>query len=154
MTKEIPGVFYDDPKMSSEDLEQVQILDGSSCSEAWASFVSAVSGHFMQMRDDEWPSILVHEQDRWYCWANEWNEDSYTGFKSRLRRVGILGESELYVFWSKGIGVQTKWSVFCKTWPNFLYEDEGCILVLPDQPVAIVLSNGQAWIGKRGEVKT
>jgi hypothetical protein len=154
VSKEIPGVFHDDPKMSASDIEQVDILSESTCSNKWIEYVSAVNRHFMQMQDDEWPAKVVADSNFWYRWQEEWNDDDFCKFSSLLRDVSLPGNSTLYVFWMKEVGVKTTWEVFCNNWGNFLYEDEGCILVLPAHEVSLVLSNGSAWQGERGAAKT
>ncbi|MDH5731074.1 MAG: DUF2947 domain-containing protein [Gammaproteobacteria bacterium] len=154
MTKEIPGFFHDDPKMSFEDLGEIEILSESECAQKWTEYVSAANRHFMQMQDDEWPSKVVSGNHCWYHWVEDWNDDDFSEFSSRLQTIGIPDGSTLIVFWMKEIGLKTNWGVFRKNWGNFLYEDEGCILVLPEHEESLVLSNGSAWLGKRSAPKT
>lgn len=59
MSKEILGVFHDDPKMSSEDLEEINILSKDECAQAWSEYVSVFNRHLMKMQDDEWPKSLL-----------------------------------------------------------------------------------------------
>ncbi|GAB3535473.1 hypothetical protein GCM10027342_53180 [Photobacterium alginatilyticum] len=66
-----------------------------------------------------------------------------------LSTLGIPNESVLYVFWKQEIGIGTTWNVFCQNWANFLYEDEGVILVIPGSDISVILSNGSAWYGTR-----
>ncbi len=154
MSKEIPGVFHNDPKMSAEDLEEINILSYGECVEAWIGYVSAVNRHFMQMQDDEWPSKIVSSTHCWYRWVEDWNADNFSEFNSRLQTIGIPEKSTLFVFWMKEAGLKTNWGVFLRNWGNFLYEDEGCILVFPEHEESLVLSNGSAWLGKRCASKT
>jgi hypothetical protein len=147
--KEISGVFHDDPKMSSHDLEQIEILSEGACSKKWIEYVSAVNRHFMQLHDDEWPAKVVDENNFMYHWQEDWNNDDFPNFRSHLQSVGLPEESVLYIFWMKEVGIKTTWGIFCNNWGNFLYEDEGCILVLPEHSKSIVLSNGQSWLGDR-----
>lgn len=154
VSKEIPGVFHDDPKMSSEDLEEIYILSESECAEKWSEYVSATNRHFMQLQDGEWPARIVFGNSPWYNWVEDWNGDSFSGFSSRLESIGIPEESTLIVFWMKETGLKTNWGVFRKNWGNFLYENEGCILVLLEHEESLVLSNGSAWLGKRSAVQT
>ncbi|GHA16451.1 hypothetical protein GCM10008090_27830 [Arenicella chitinivorans] len=154
MGKEIPGVFHDDPKMSSDDLALIEILSDVVSAKRWDKYVSEVNRHFMQMYDDEWPAKIVSGEKCWYHWVEDWNEDDFSEFTHRLESIGIPTDSALYIFWMKEVGVKTNWGVFIKNWSNFLYEDEGCILVLPMQKESLVLSNGAAWLGARGVPKT
>lgn len=62
MKKEISGVFYDDPKMSSEDLDQIDVLSEKACADKWSAYISKVSRHYMRMRDDEYQQRLFLEK--------------------------------------------------------------------------------------------
>ena len=154
MSKEILGVFHDDPKMSSEDLEAINILSKDECAQAWIEYVSVFNRHLMKMQDDEWPSKVIAGNHCWYHWVEDWNNDNFSEFSSRLQTIGIPEEDTLFVFWMKEIGLKTNWGIFCKNWGNFLFEDEGCILVLLEHEETLVLSNGSAWLGKRSAPKT
>lgn len=154
MKKEIEGVFYNDPEMSPSDLNKVNILGKDSTSGKWAEYVSVANRHFMEIKEDEWPSQIVAGKSAWYYWLEDWNNNNFYPFTSRLLSLGIPTNCALYVFWMKEIGLKTEWGVFCNNWANFLYEDEGCILVLPEHELSLVLTNGSAWLGKRGIAKT
>lgn len=149
MTKEIPGVFHNEPEMTSEDLDQIEILTESECAEKWNDYVSAVSRHFMLMTNDEWPAKITTAEACWYHWIEDWNNNHITIFRERLQGIGIPSNSPIFIFWMKETGIKTTWGVFCDNWINFLYEDEGCILVVPNQEVSVILSNGFAWLGTR-----
>jgi len=149
VSKEIPGVFHDDPKMSSEDLEKIDILNKCECAAKWNEYVRPDNRHFMQMQDDEWPAKIVAGISCWYHGVDDWNNDNFSEFSSKLESIGIPDEAELFVFWMKETGIKTNWAVFRDNWGNFLFEDEGCILVLPKHEESLVLSNGLAWLGKR-----
>lgn len=149
MTKEIPGVFYDDPKMSENHLEQVNILSKDECSTLWQKFVSAKNRHFILLDSSEWAPKIIAENSSWYCWFQDWNNDDFSTFTTMLSTLPIPNESELHVFWMQEIGITTTWNVFCQNWSNFLYEDEGVILVIPDSDISVILSNGSAWYGTR-----
>ncbi|QTD49462.1 DUF2947 family protein [Sulfidibacter corallicola] len=153
MKKEIPGVFYNDPEMSEADLDGIDVLEEGECSNLWQEYVSEKNRHFMLLADDEWPAKVVGPAEPWYIWEDEWNRGKYDNFKSALFTLGINGESTLYVFWGKETGVKTNWRIFTNNWANFLYEDEGCILIVLDSKTAVILSNGRAWKGDRGSIQ-
>ncbi|GAB3535469.1 DUF2947 family protein [Photobacterium alginatilyticum] len=71
MTKEIPGVFYDDPKMSENHLKQVNILSKDECSTLWQKFVSHSNRHLMLLDSSEWASKIIAENPCWYCWFED-----------------------------------------------------------------------------------
>ncbi|PCJ45873.1 MAG: hypothetical protein COA99_03800 [Moraxellaceae bacterium] len=153
MVKEIPGVFHNDPIMSESDLDRIQILKEAESEEYWAESVSGKNRHFMLLDDDEWPSKILAENSPWYRWVDDWNGDNFSVFKSMLLSLDIEREAAIIVFWMKETSIKTTWGVFSDNWANFLYEDEGCIIVIPSSDTSIVLSNDYAWKGLRGTVK-
>jgi hypothetical protein len=50
------------------------------------------------------------------------------------------------------IAIETTWSIFLKHWINFLFEDEGVIVVNNENDNIVVLSNGALFIGKRNSI--
>jgi hypothetical protein len=152
--KEIEGVFYNDPEMSVSDLNKINILSENAASEKWEEYVSVLNRHFKEMEEGEWPSQIRAGKIAWYRWVEDWNENNFYTFTSHLLGLNVPTNCTLYVFWMKEIGIKTEWGVFCNNWANFLYEDEGCILVLPEHKLALVLTNGLAWLGERGITKT
>lgn len=153
MEKEVTGCFYNDPIIDPKELVKISVLNEKECADKWTKYVSDDNRHLMLMKKDEWPSQLLKEENFLYKWINDRNEDHYTEFQALLKSIGIPVENYLYLFWMKEVGIKTKWGVFINNWSNFLYEDEGCILVLPEFENALVLSNGNAWYGPRRSLK-
>ena len=151
--KEIPGVFYDDPIITNDDWESIYFFDENECSDLWEKYISEKNRHFMKLDSDEWPSLLVKKESILYRWLDDWNNDNIEEFKNVILNLGVPIDSEVYFFWMKEIGVKTKWQIFARNWINFLYEDEGCILVVPESKCSLVLSNGRAWFGAINENK-
>ena len=149
MLSEIEGCFYDEPKMFSADLNKIQVLSEEVSKEQWVKYVSAIDRHFMLLKEDEWPSLIVQDKNYLYHWLEDWNNDEQAVFSQILEAINVSADSLIYIFWMKEVSVKTIWGVFTANWANFLYEDEGCIVVIPESEAALVLSNGQAWIGER-----
>jgi hypothetical protein len=58
-----------------------------------------------------------------------------------------------YFFWSEEHAIQTPWHVFLDHWINFLFEDEGSILLSPQYPQAVVFGpDGYLYAGTRPAV--
>ena len=149
MVKEIPGCFYNDPEMTEIDLGSIDILGKEECGEKWTELVSSKSRHLMRM-EEEWPCKLMKDNHLLYDWLNDWNSDNIAPFKSVLeQKIALPSEAEIFFFWMKETGIRTTRSVFCRNWMNFLFEDEGCILVSPKFEPALLLSNGRSWKGLR-----
>jgi len=99
-------------------------------------------------------AVLISKKENvLYRWLDDWNNDIIEEFKNIILSLGVPIDSEVYFFWMKEIGVKTKWQIFARNWINFLYEDEGCILVVPESERSLILSNGRAWFGAINENK-
>jgi hypothetical protein len=153
-TKEIPGVFYDDPKIACNDLEGINIIEESECIPLWEEYVSSSNRHFMLLNNDEWPSLLVKDENLIYDWHQDWNNNNINDFKEILLSLGVPADSTVCFFWMKEIGLKTTWQIFARNWINFLYEDEGCIVVVPEHNCSVILSNGKSWFGLIEENET
>jgi len=149
MLSEIEGYFYDEPKMSLADLNKIQVLSEELSKEQWVKHVSAINRHFMLLKEDEWPSLIVQNKNHLYHWLEDGNNDEQDVFSQILEAINVSADTLIYFFWMKEVSVKTTWGVFTTNWANFLYEDEGCIVVIPESKIALVLSNGHAWIGER-----
>ncbi len=143
--KSIPGCFYNDPEMPADHLEKVTPLNKAESSALWQKFVSPSNRHLMLLDDTEWPSKLIVENACWYYWVDDWNNDDFSTFASMLSSLPVKNETVLHLFWMQECGITTTWEVFSQNWGNFLYEDEGVVIVVPDSSVSVILSNGKAW---------
>ena len=147
--REIEGVFYDDPNISKTDKKHIRVLEEESCVSLWKSLVSNESRHFMLLNDTEWPSLIVNKNDVFYHWLDDWNINKSENFKQELLKLPISKNEIIYYFWMQEIGIKTTWSVFCDNWINFLYEDEGCVLVCLENKTSLIFSNGRSWYGTK-----
>ncbi|MHC4690977.1 MAG: DUF2947 family protein [Planctomycetota bacterium] len=146
-TKEIAGVFYNDPKINDDDLEGIFLLEEHECSTLWEQYVSTNNRHFMKLDKGEWPTLIAVTENVLYNCFEDWNNNNIDDFKEILLSLGIPLESPVLFFWMKEVGAKTTWQIFARNWINFLYEDEGCIVVLPEHDCSLILSNGRSWFG-------
>ena len=151
-TKEIDSFFYDDPKIPADHWQDIHFLSEEECAALWQQYVSPTNRHFMLLAEDEWPGLLVNKENFLYNWQQDWNDDNLDTFTKILLSKDIPADSPIHFFWMKEAGITTKWHIFAKNWINFLYEDEGCIVVIPEQQCALVLSTGKSWFGKRSDL--
>ena len=148
--REIEGVFYNDPPIPEEVMRTIAILSRSKSGDLWDRHVSRIGRHFMLLGDSEWPAKITSCSLPFYRWFEDWNANRFEEFTKKLQtQVRAEADAEVLVFWMREHAIRTIWSSFSSHWINFLYEDEGVIVLLPTQVKALVLSNGQAWSGAR-----
>lgn len=92
----------------------------------------------------------VKNKNLLYLWQNDWNKNNYMSFSKIMdNKIDYAESDEIILFWMKERAVEIKWSVFKKYWINFLFEDEGVIIINEKSNYSIVLSNGYSWIVTR-----
>lgn len=148
MIDEIEGFFYNDPPIPSELADTISILNEFDAGKEWDRYVSGSGRHFMLLTNSDWPAQVVSHQLPFYHWLEDWNAHSFQPFANELELRGPGNASEeVIVFWMREHAIRTIWSTFRDHWINFLYEDEGVLVVLPRKAEVFVLSNGHAWGG-------
>ncbi len=148
-TIEIEGAFHNDPEILISDLNQIKIFTEQYSEVQWQKYVSSKNRHFMLLGNDEWPASIVHDKNYLYNWQNDWNDNHFESFKEKLIELEIPDSTIILFFWMKEHCIETTWKIFVNNWINFLYEDEGCILVNLLNKKTIIFSNGNSWAGIR-----
>ena len=146
---EVPGCFHDDPPIADADKLAINVLDEPEASSRWDRLVSARNRHLMLLDQAEWPAQLVGGSPIFYLWHDDWNDDNTEPFCDELRSLEINLTQNVTVFWMRELAVESSWEVFTRNWINFLYEDEGCIVVPSRSQTCVIFSNGRSWVGQR-----
>ncbi len=86
-----------------------------------------------------------------YNWQEDWNNNTIEAFEENIKPLtNWKAEDTVFFFWNKSSGIETTWSLICKYWISFLYEDEANIIVNPKSKNVIILSvNGSLAIAER-----
>ncbi|KLU05959.1 hypothetical protein RISK_001810 [Rhodopirellula islandica] len=146
---EIPGCFHNDPPIADADQREINVLGKSDATTRWDHLVSASDRHFMLLDQTEWPVQLVRDASIFFTWMDDWNNDAADAFCDALRTLDISPAETITIFWMREHAVESSWDAFTRNWINFLYEDEGCIVVPTVSHTSLVLSNGYSWVGTR-----
>ena len=147
--REIQGCFQDEPPISDADKRVINVLGEPEASMRWDHLVSNRHRHLMLLDQTEWPARLVHDAPVFYNWLDDWRDDVVDSFRDILRTLDIELAETVTVFWMREQAVESTWDAFTRNWINFLYEHEGCIVVPSVSIAAVVLSNGNSWVGSR-----
>src|SRR3989339_507185 len=82
-----------------------------------------------------------------YNWFEDWNNNAFVHFQAILKNnVNYKLDDIIYLFWMKEISMKLTWSLFIKYWPDFLYDDEGVIIINNNSKDILLFSNGESWI--------
>ena len=88
-----------------------------------------------------------------YCatWHNDWNSNNYDRISKILKsHVTWSDDMTVYFCWSREDIFETTWGIFNKYWINFLFDDEGPILIAKEKSeVFTFLPTGVVYMGDR-----
>ena len=150
---EISGCLLNDPPLDDVAKSSIHALDEPESQKHWDRYVSNDNRHFMLLGDSEWPAVLVAKNPIFYSWHDDWNKNSASGFTGKLDSLDLAPNETVFVFWMRELCARSNWTTFSRNWINFLYEDEGCIVVAENSLTSIVLSNGRSWVGERPDIE-
>nr|WP_245179138.1 DUF2947 family protein [Flavobacterium chilense] len=120
------------------------------CAQLWTEYVSETKHHLMLVNDlKDWK--IKNEIKKEYNWQEDWNNNTIEAFEENVKPLtNWKAEDIVFFFWNKSSGIETTWSLICKYWISFLYEDEANIIVNPKSKNVIILSvNGSLAIAER-----
>ncbi|MTH13988.1 DUF2947 family protein [Flavobacterium sp. LC2016-01] len=138
------------PVLTVTDKPQIKALTDHYCSQLWNEYVSETKHHLMLVNDlKDWK--IKNEIKKEYNWQKDWNNNIIEAFEENIKPLlDWKDEDPVFFFWNKFSGIETTWSLICKYWISFLYEDEANILVSPKSKNVIILSvNGNLTIAER-----
>jgi hypothetical protein len=123
------------PALEESDKMKIQFLSEDECSTYWEKYVSKKHDQLLQIPINENINYLN------YNWEKDWIENNTEAFNVHIKPLIVYqNNDEVLFFWNKSTGVKTEWSIVCKYWIAFLFEDEGNILINPSHPTVLFLS--------------
>ena len=131
--------FFDDPKVSQNDLTQIRPLSKEYAAMLWTEYISSkhqhLAMHFVK-GDAPWIDSLERLD---YDWEDAWNANDVNGLGLLLNsRFEISDDEPILFFWDNASGVETTWGIFLRNWINFLYEDEAPVLFIRSKNIAVI----------------
>lgn len=141
--------FYDEElKISRKDLNHILPLSKEYSSKIWNNHIHNEVSHFSLLNSYEKKALQLVKKE--YNWQKDWNNSTYNNFSEYLNNnVMFIAEEKIIVFWSKVCSAETDWATFLKHWPNFLFEDEGVILLnTMNGHILLFTSDGLIYTGK------
>jgi hypothetical protein len=140
--------YMEDIRIPDEDFSKIKPLSEEYSSNLWEEFISKKNRHLRLLDREEWPSSLKRIN---YNFIDDWNSNNYEGLAYNLGEEVSFEENELILFfWMKECAIETTWGMFLKYWVNFLFDDEGPILISTEKEEAVSFSTtGLVFVGKR-----
>ncbi|MBM7870717.1 late competence protein required for DNA uptake (superfamily II DNA/RNA helicase) [Clostridium pascui] len=142
--------FYDESiRVRDEEITMIKPLTEIYSKLLWEKYINTEKRHVMLLGKNELHPLQRIE----YNWQDDWNINEYKNMRKCLRYVlSYKDEDVIFILYMKEISIETTWSIFLKHWINFLFEDEGVIVVNERNENIIVFRNGALFVGKRDEI--
>lgn len=139
-----------DPLICAEDLKEIQPLDIPSANQVWRDYISADQLHPDHLTAQDWPKSEAAKHGTVH-WESRWDSDDVNLPESILQHVEHWqDETRVYFCYHSEQVVETSFSVFSRAWKNFLFFDNGPILVAKKKKQAIqFFSTGECHLLKR-----
>ncbi|MBD0785536.1 DUF2947 domain-containing protein [Vibrio sp. Y2-5] len=128
-----------------EDLAQIKPMTQLRAAQYWKENLSSQSPDAERFSSQDWPSKAgswSNEVD----WMAEWESDDEALPQAVLEHIDWQDDVTVYFCYEKYNVIETKWSVFKRHWKNFLFYDDGPILLGRRRKEAL-------WFNTNGKVK-
>ncbi len=127
------------------DLAEIKPMDQARSAQLWKENISAQSPDSERLSSSDWPMKASNWIDE-INWMANWEDDDLGLPEELLEHLDWQDDVTVYFCYEKYNVIETKWSVFKKHWKNFLFYDDGPILIGRRRKQAL-------WFDSEGQVK-
>ncbi|MGC9421473.1 DUF2947 domain-containing protein [Vibrio sp.] len=133
----------------AEDLAQIKPMTAMRSAQFWQENISAQSPDADRFSSQDWPSKPGHWIEQ-VDWISEWESDEDSLPQAILTYINWQDDVTVYFCYEKYNVIETKWSLFKRHWKNFLFYDDGPILLGRRRTEALWFhTDGTAKLGQR-----
>ncbi|WP_428772386.1 DUF2947 domain-containing protein [Vibrio sp.] len=132
------------------DLEQIKPLEAARAAQLWVGNISAQSPDAERFSSSDWPMKAQSWQPDPVDWMDAWDSDAPDMPEEILQHIDWQDDVTVYFCYEKYNIIETKWSIFKRHWKNFLFFDDGPILIARRRKQALWFQNdGMVKLGNR-----
>ncbi|MCL9781164.1 DUF2947 domain-containing protein [Vibrio sp. S4M6] len=128
-----------------EDLELIKPMSAQRSAQFWKENISPTSPDSERLSSQDWPQKKSNWSNE-VNWMINWEDDELGLPEEILEHLDWQDDVTVYFCYEKYNVVETKWQVFKKHWKNFLFYDDGPILLARKRKQAL-------WFNSEGMVK-
>ncbi|WP_261815323.1 DUF2947 domain-containing protein [Vibrio gallicus] len=132
-----------------QDLTMIKPMTQARSAEFWKESVSKLSPDAERLSSKDWPA----QSSSWkntIDWMQCWDADSADMPAEIVQHIDWQDDVTVYFCYEKYNVVQTSWGVFKRHWKNFLFFDDGPILLGRRRKQALWFkSDGKVMLGLR-----
>lgn len=135
----------------AEDLVHIKPISQQRAAQLWIENISKQSPDAERLSSGDWPSKASNWSDE-VDWSDAWEADEPELPQAILEHIDWQDDVTVYFCYEKYNIIETKWSIFKKHWKNFLFFDDGPILIGRRRSEALWFNtNGSVKLGQRTE---
>lgn len=128
-----------------QDLALIKPMSQVRASQFWQENISPLSPDADRLSSGDWPSQDKNWQGE-VSWMENWEDDELGLPDEVLQHIDWQDDVTVYFCYEKYNVIETKWSIFRQHWKNFLFYDDGPILLGRRRKQAL-------WFDSKGKVK-
>ncbi|ARC91905.1 hypothetical protein B6A42_07095 [Vibrio coralliilyticus] len=128
-----------------QDLAQIKPMTQARAAQLWKENISAQSPDAERLSSGDWPMKDSNWKES-LDWMAAWEADEEVLPEGVAEFIDWQDDVTVYFCYEKYNVIETKWSVFKKHWKNFLFYDDGPILIGRRRKEAL-------WFDSEGNVK-
>ncbi|MGF1740422.1 DUF2947 domain-containing protein [Vibrio profundum] len=128
-----------------QDLALIKPMSQVRAAQFWQENISPQSPDSDRLSSGDWPSQDKSWQGE-VSWMENWEDDELGLPDEVLQHIDWQDDVTVYFCYEKYNVIETKWSIFRQHWKNFLFYDDGPILLGRRRKQAL-------WFDSKGKVK-
>lgn len=138
---------HKDLPVAADDLALIKPMSPHRASQLWQTQISTQSEHYSEFHKGDW----AYDTTTWLesaDWQKRWESDENDLPELLATHLQWEDNTVVYFCYESDHVIETTWHLFKKYWKNFLFMDDGPILVARKRKqVAQFFDNGQVQIG-------
>lgn len=140
---------HKDLPLSDEVKQGIKPYTEAVANQLWNQYISQQAAHPSQFGQGDWPYQANNWQEK-ADWQQAWDEDATDLPELLLAHLDWDDNTNVLFFYDSDRVVETSWKLFKLSWKNFLFFDDGPILLGKKRKQAVqFFQDGQFAIGHR-----
>lgn len=135
--------------ISESDLLKIKPMDTARSAVLWDTFISKQVDHPDFFKKGDWP----FDANSWQAtenWEKQWDKDESGLPQEILEHITWDNNTVVYYCVNRTLVLETTWQIFKRCWKNFLFMDDGTLLIGKKRNEALqFMTNGNVKIGKK-----
>jgi hypothetical protein len=135
--------------ISDKNKAKIKPMTSERSAVLWDSFISKQADHPDFFKQGDWP----FDKNTWQLtdnWEKKWDSEDPALPDGITQKIDWDNNTVIYFCCSRKLVIETTWLVFQECWKNFLFMDDGPILIGKKRKEALqFLSNGNYKLGEK-----